>query len=113
MTKSKGTDQKGQAKPLQERPSLLHQLKVVVSDYLDRKVDEIQLRKKFNEVDKASQQLKTVQVSTMSLKDVERTLSLKFDGNDDELERVLPIPLPSILGKVHKRNQGNYRANLI
>jgi hypothetical protein len=48
---------------------------------------------------KASQQLKTVQVSSMSLKDVERTLNLKFDGNDDKPKCILPISFPAIPGK--------------
>lgn len=81
-----------------EKGSLLNKLKLVVKDYLDRKLDEIHLRKTVEEVEKASQQYRTVPILSLSLKEVVKAFDLKHD-KDRELQQVTAVPLPPILGK--------------
>ncbi|CAG8903136.1 unnamed protein product [Penicillium egyptiacum] len=94
MSKSKATTQKAAESPAREKVSLLDKLKLAVKDYLDRKVDEIQLRKTAEEVNKASKQYKAVQISSLSLKEVVKALNLKHDTKDGELQHVPQVPLP-------------------
>ncbi|OQE95623.1 hypothetical protein PENNAL_c0002G09025 [Penicillium nalgiovense] len=97
MPKSKATTQKAVESPAWEKVSLLDKLKLVVKDYLDRKVDETQLRKTAEEVDEASQQYKTISISSLSLKEVVKVLKLKLDDKDSEFKHVSPVQLPPIL----------------
>lgn len=103
MPKSKATTQKAVESPAWEKVSLLDKLKLVVKDYLDRKVDETQLRKTAEEVDEASQQYKTISISSLSLKEVVKVLKLKLDDKDSEFKHVSPVQLPPILGTEPKR----------
>ncbi|CAG8013712.1 unnamed protein product [Penicillium nalgiovense] len=97
MPKSKATTQKAVESPAWEKVSLLDKLKLVVKDYLDRKVDETQLRKTAEEVDEASQQYKTISISSLSLKEVVKVLKLKLDDKDSEFKHVSPVQLPPVL----------------
>ncbi|KAJ6152247.1 hypothetical protein N7497_006566 [Penicillium chrysogenum] len=94
MPKSKATTQKAVESPAREEVSLLDKLKLVVKDYLDRKVDEIQLRKTAKEVDEASQQYKTIPISSLSLEEAVKVLKLEHDDKESELKHISPVQLP-------------------
>jgi hypothetical protein len=103
MPKSKATTQKAVESPAREEVSLLDKLKLVVKDYLDRKVDEIQLRKTAKEVDEASQQYKTIPISSLSLEEAVKVLKLEHDDKESELKHISPVQLPPHLGTEPKR----------
>ncbi|KAJ5200019.1 hypothetical protein N7491_009182 [Penicillium cf. griseofulvum] len=80
---------------------LLDKMLVAVTDYLERKVDERHLRKTAEEVreasQEASQEYKTVAVSSLPMKEVVKVLDLKHNWWDHELQDVQPVPLPPLL----------------
>ena len=53
-------------------------------------------------LDAKSKQLKTVPISNLSLKDVERCLKLELDVMDTEIKDVQPLPLSPHLGAQSK-----------
>lgn len=79
--------------------SLIHRVRVLVDDLiLEKVVDKIRLRKIAKEIDEATQKYKTIPISSLLLKDVQKSLSLKSVGNNDEFLRVLPITPPTQMG---------------
>ncbi|OQE11825.1 hypothetical protein PENVUL_c002G05482 [Penicillium vulpinum] len=67
-----------------------------VQDYLDGNIDQTQLRETVDKFEKLSEyeQLPTVPISSLSLKEIEKVLGLKFDRKDQELQHVPELQLP-------------------
>ncbi|KAJ5926539.1 hypothetical protein N7516_008312 [Penicillium verrucosum] len=93
---------------------LFHKLKTKVLKFLDNLIDRHQLKEATDELNAQSKQYKTVPISDLSLKEVEKCLRLEFDSKDTEMKDVQPLPLPprlvSTLGLI-ERTFGHSRIN--
>ncbi|KAJ5251626.1 hypothetical protein N7489_002036 [Penicillium chrysogenum] len=77
-----------------ERHNLLHQLRSSVRKFLDKVIDERQLKTATDKVEGRMKRYDSVPVSDLTLKEVERSLRLEYDANDLEIKNVQPLPLP-------------------
>ena len=77
-----------------ERHKLLHQLRSSVRKFLDKVIDERQLKTATDKVEGQMKRYDSVPVSDLTLKEVERSLRLKYDAFDLEMKSVQPLPLP-------------------
>lgn len=86
------------------RRSLLQKIKDLVIDFLADKLNKGMLRQRFEELNANPQSLPTVAISSLDIKSVERTLGLRRDITDTELEDVKAMEqIPDTLSKSPQR----------
>ncbi|KAJ5543602.1 hypothetical protein N7535_006026 [Penicillium sp. DV-2018c] len=81
----------------QKKQSLLRQLRQISVDALEQRIDKIRMRKAKTDIDAALAKHKTVAISSLTLKEVEKSLRLRLDKKDCEFQRVELIPPPQLL----------------
>ncbi|KAJ5826579.1 hypothetical protein N7447_003342 [Penicillium robsamsonii] len=76
-----------------ERHKLLRQLGSSVRKFLDKRIDEQQLKTATDKVEGQMKRYDSVPVSDLTLKEVERSLRLEYDAHDLEMKNVQPLAL--------------------
>ena len=71
--------------------------------FLDRKIDERQLRETVHDISEVELPYKTVSMSSLTQKEILKAFNLKIDIGDNELENVMPMPIPKHLGMEPER----------
>ncbi|KAJ5348899.1 uncharacterized protein N7506_002152 [Penicillium brevicompactum] len=79
----------------EKKVSWVTQVRSLLADLLMSKVvDKLRIHKVPEEIDKATLKYKTIPISDLDLREVQRSLGLKPASNDDEFKHVLPITPP-------------------
>ncbi|KAI3204485.1 hypothetical protein CBS147311_3665 [Penicillium roqueforti] len=79
------------------KPHLFDRLILATKAFLDRNVDERQLRETVHDISEANLPYKIVPLSSLTRKEILKAFNLKVDTRDNELENVMPMPIPKHL----------------
>ncbi|KAJ5572365.1 hypothetical protein N7535_006025 [Penicillium sp. DV-2018c] len=81
----------------QKELPLLRQLQLIMADALEERIDKSRMQKAVKDIDATLAKLNTVAISTLEMKEVEKSLRLRLDKKDRELQRVDSVPPPQHL----------------
>ncbi|KAJ5800481.1 uncharacterized protein N7518_002549 [Penicillium psychrosexuale] len=81
------------------KPHLFDRLILATKAFLDRKIDERQLRETVHDISEANLPYKIVPLSSLTRKEILKAFNLKVDTRDNELENVMPMPIPKHLAQ--------------
>ena len=96
------------------KPHLFDRLILATKAFLDRNVDERQLRETVHDISEANLPYKIVPLSSLTRKEILKAFNLKVDTRDNELENVMPMPIPKHLGmELERRIRRRGRVKLL